>query len=248
MRQAGITRKKISVRRAPARKILSLDEYGDDILKLDDQIRTLPADSHLVFADECVFSARGFKMSAWSNPHENIEVEDRSRNQPCQAVCAAVCSCHGLLAVRTVDYSFDQERFQDFLTDVSSAVDGEHVYLFLDNCRVHHGKLVKYADYNITPIWNVAYHFVYNDACEKYWAQLKAHFRPLLLQKMLTRPHAKDPVLQKAVQETLHTVPTKSIPLFVAHGLRALRHDANLVRRQRGLQPVPYDEPPEKKV
>jgi hypothetical protein len=60
MRQAGITRKKISVRRAPARKILSLDEYGDDILKLDDQIRTLPADSHLVFADECVFSARGF--------------------------------------------------------------------------------------------------------------------------------------------------------------------------------------------
>ena len=69
-------------------------------------------------------------MSAWSNPGKNINVEDRSRNQPCQAVCAAVCSCHGLLAVRTEDYSFDQDKFQDFLTDVSSAVDGEHTICF----------------------------------------------------------------------------------------------------------------------
>jgi hypothetical protein len=60
MRLAGITMKGIKIRRAPARKELSLDEYGEDILNLDDKIRALPADSHLVFADECVFTARGF--------------------------------------------------------------------------------------------------------------------------------------------------------------------------------------------
>ena len=96
-----------------------------------------------------------------------------------------------------------------------------------------------FEDLNITPIWNVPYHFRYNDACEKYWAQLKAHFRPLLLKKMLSKPHSKEPLLKDSVRETILNVSTSSIPKFVLEGLNALRQDANLVRNMRGIPLLP---------
>lgn len=115
--------------------------------------------------------------------------------------------------------------------------------MFLDNCRVHHSKNVKekWDEYQITPIWNVPYHFAYNDACEKYWAQLKSHFRPLLLKKMLENPHPKHPVLKESVLESIRDVKTDSIPKFIAHGLTALRHDANLVRQLKNIPLKPFD-------
>jgi hypothetical protein len=59
--------------------------------------------------------------------------------------------------------------------------------MFLDNCRVHYGKKVKekWAELNIKLVWNVPYRYEFNEACEKFWAQLKASFRPLLLKKMI---------------------------------------------------------------
>ena len=81
------------------------------------------------------------------------------------------------------DYSFDQDKFNEFLTDLSASVNEEPVHLFLDNCKVHHAIACKekMKQLNITPVWNVAYRFEYNEACEKWWAQLKTHFRPKLL-------------------------------------------------------------------
>ena len=96
----------------------------------------------------------------------------------------------------------------------------------------------------ITSVWNVPYHYKYNDACEKYWAQLKAKFRPMLLEKMLQKPHYKEKVLNDCLMKTMREAPLDSIPKFVAHGLRALRHDANLVRQRRGMNlqdPEGYD-------
>jgi len=69
------------VHRAPAKHELSLEMYGDKIKELDDAIRKVYHSHHFVFADECVFSARGFQMRAWSNINENIYVEDRSSKQ-----------------------------------------------------------------------------------------------------------------------------------------------------------------------
>ena len=36
----------------------------------------------------------------------NVMIEDRTGKQPCQAVCAAVCKCHGLLNIEVTDFSF----------------------------------------------------------------------------------------------------------------------------------------------
>jgi hypothetical protein len=110
-------------------------------------------------------------------------VEERTGNQPCQAMVVAVCSCHGLLTFGQQDYSIDKVAFQDFLRDIRGAVGDEKVYLFIDNCRVHHAKVVTplWKELNIEPIWNLAYSPQYNAAVERYWAQLKAAFRPLLL-------------------------------------------------------------------
>lgn len=123
MHQAGMTKKSILVRRAPAKHELTLEKYGDQILELDETVEKYYGKEHMIFIDECTFSSRGFSKTAWSNQHQNITVEDRSRNQPCQAVCAAVCVCHGLLAVRVEDYSFDNQKFIDFLVDVRSATE-----------------------------------------------------------------------------------------------------------------------------
>jgi hypothetical protein len=69
------------------------------------------------------------------------------------------------------DYSFDKEKFKCFLRDVCAATGKEKVFLFLDNCSVHKSsECVKEMEkLGITPVWNVPYHFMYNDAIEKFW-------------------------------------------------------------------------------
>ena len=100
--------------------------------------KILAAGHHLIFADECVFKSRGYQQHAWSGPYENIIVEDRTGRQPAQAVCAAVCKCHGVLTYMIEDYSFDETKFESFLREVrASLANEEKVYLFLDNSGVH---------------------------------------------------------------------------------------------------------------
>ena len=59
------------------------------------------------------------------------------------------------------DHSFNGKKFEDFLNDVRAAVGDEKIYLFLDNCRVHHTNDVatKMEELNIEPVWNVPYCF-----------------------------------------------------------------------------------------
>ena len=90
----------------------------------------------------------------------------------------------------------------------------ETVYLFLDNCSVHKSSRSKMAKLNIVPVWNVVYKPEYNLAIENYWAQLKAHFRPLLLSKMLKQHRAKDTPLLDALKQSIREVSTSAIPSF----------------------------------
>ncbi len=87
------------------------------------------------------------------------------------------------------DNSIKGEDFAQFLKEVRGASQGgETIHLFLDNARHHHSKEhVKdlWAELNIEPVWNVPYSPQYNTAIERFWAQLKSAFRPLLLQKLL---------------------------------------------------------------
>lgn len=95
MSQCGLKKKKIKVINVPQRKSDRKEEFEDKILQLDTTVKRIQEQGgHLVFCDECIFTARGFQTHAWSKPGENIVVEDRTGRQPCQAVCAGVCSCH----------------------------------------------------------------------------------------------------------------------------------------------------------
>ena len=82
--------------------------------------------------------------------------------------------------------------------------------------RVHHANLLKdeWAALDIVPVWNVAYRYEYMAGIEMYWGQLKARFRPILLQKMLAwpGPRSKDTPLKDAVWEAICEVPHTSIP------------------------------------
>ena len=206
-------------------------EHEEHTLVLHDHVQTLLANGeHIIYVDECCFVARSFQQQAWSNQKETILVEDRTNSgyQVCQAVCAALCKCHGVLTYMIKEKSFKKESFCEFLDLVGAALKGKKAYMFIDNCRMHHANIVadKMKEHKIYPVWNVPYKFEYNDACEKYWAQLKAHFRPLLLQKMLLNLSGQDKPLKDAVVETIETVSRASIPKFIDRGLRQLEIDA----------------------
>ena len=75
LRKAGLNKKRITVRNLPQRYTMRLEEFDDATLRLDDMIQKIKEEKgHLVFADESVFAARGFQMSAWALPGQNIQV------------------------------------------------------------------------------------------------------------------------------------------------------------------------------
>ena len=87
----------------------------------------------------------------------------------------------------------------------------------------------EYKKLDIQPIWNVPYTPEYNAAIELYWAQLKARYRPLLLQKMLLTPRARDKPMREALYQAIKENDGSSIPAFIDHGLRALYEDAEQI-------------------
>ena len=58
----------------------------------------------------------------------------------------------------------------------------------MDNASFHRGAKEAFKEYNFEAVWNVPYHFKFNNAVEKYWRALKVKFRQILLQKMLNIP------------------------------------------------------------
>ena len=169
-------------------------------------------------------------MQAWCGPNSNIEVFDRTGNQPCKAMVAAVCECHGLVNYAVEDYSIKANVFANFLRELRQKFLEEPLYLFVDNCSVHHSQEVKplWEHLNIKPVWNLPYSPQYNAAVERYWSQLKSNFRPILLRKMLAypEPRSKDSPLQDALFEAINKTPSTSIHLFVKAGLEELERDA----------------------
>ena len=66
----GIKKKTIKVRNAPVKKDLDAEGYRTDTLRLYEEMKKIKKEGgHIVFADECIFTARGFQSSAWSNMH-----------------------------------------------------------------------------------------------------------------------------------------------------------------------------------
>ena len=73
----------------------------------------------------------------------------------------------------------------------------------MDNAKFHKTKDVKdeMKQLNITPIMNVGYSYKYNPV-ERFWGQIKMHYRNVLLDKMLKDPGVKATPLKDALNET----------------------------------------------
>ena len=70
------------------------------------------------------------------------------------------------------DGSITSESFIIMLNSIRErAKNNDLIYLFMDNATFHKTDEVKDAceELNITPVFNVAYRFVYNP-CERYWS------------------------------------------------------------------------------
>ena len=167
--------------------------------------------AHLDFGDESIFRARGFQTTAWVAPRQNVVVEDRTDHQPCQAVCAAVCACHGVLTYAVEEYSFNRWKFIDFLRQLRGDAGDETIYLFLDQASYHKEQsevAPEFEKLDIVPVWNVPYRFEFNAGIERWWAVLKVRFRPLLLKKMLVDlPRRGATPLKDALLEVLRDAP-----------------------------------------
>ena len=136
-----------------------------------------------------------------------------------------------------------------FCKQIRDVCGDEKVYLFMDNSSVHRSVSKQLAELNIVPVWNLPYAPEYNCGIERYWAQLKAYFRPLLLSKMVKGPKAKDTPLLDALKQTIRDVRTTSIKAFCASGLEKLSYDAAQIRQERKLLATsqkPADGSPEK--
>ena len=69
MKSAGLKKKTVKIQNVPARGHERQKEFDDKILALDNQIyKALKEGIKLVYLDECVFKARNFTRTAWSNP------------------------------------------------------------------------------------------------------------------------------------------------------------------------------------
>ena len=93
----------------PASRTLRISEFERKVVMLDDFVtQILDSGEHFIFLDEAVFSQNSYQtLKAWSAPNTNVIVEDRGKSVPCQAVCAAVCKCHGLFTYEVRDFSFN---------------------------------------------------------------------------------------------------------------------------------------------
>ena len=160
---------------------------------------------HILYLDEAVFTARGYSQLAWSAPGTNILIRDPLQRQPCIAVIAAVCRCHGLYSWDMREYSYNKEAYIEFLRSIKATWESkEPMYVFQDNCSAHSSRLAKefYRSANIKPIWNIPYMPEYNQAVERVWANVKVIFRSKLLKYMLNAK-AKDKPLPVAVRESM---------------------------------------------
>ena len=69
----------------------------------------------IVYVDECCFTRRSVPRLEWSAPYDNFVMEQRHLDEPCLALCMAVSSELGVVALQIVKKAFDTDRFCAFI-------------------------------------------------------------------------------------------------------------------------------------
>ena len=81
MNIAGIRKKRVKVQHVPARGEERGDEFDAKVLALDTKMEEImKQEGHILYLDECVFKAKDFARTAYSNPKQSLKVLDRTYN------------------------------------------------------------------------------------------------------------------------------------------------------------------------
>jgi transposase len=132
----------------------------------------------VIFLDEVMFTFSTNQARDYSNKNVNITVMDKALLCHTIAVVASASANEGIESYELFDRSVNQQRFIAYLKALKVRNKRRKFCVFLDNLRVHHGKLVKEAisELKIPFIFNLPYRPEYNPI-ENVFSLVKNSFK-----------------------------------------------------------------------
>ena len=176
-RQHRIKRKVVRfVKSYPAKRAHRMEAQ---LIMMRSEVRlALELGCRLVFVDECMFTTATRVGLAFAARGRNIQLQEAAMNNEALAVVGGVSAEGGLESYLIQPRSINSQAFIKFLDNLLGANQGRPLALFMDNCTVHHSKLVTayLREHNVRVIFNVPYSPQYNPI-ELYWGLVKNLYR-----------------------------------------------------------------------
>jgi transposase len=115
---------------------------------------------------------------AYSAQKTNVCVAEVASSVQALAVVAGISVDKGLETFHIEPRSINSQSFISFMHSLLDINSGQELAIFLDNCTVHHSKLVSsfVKENDITLIFNVPYSPQYNPI-EHYWGLVKNSYK-----------------------------------------------------------------------
>jgi hypothetical protein len=128
----------------------------------------------VIYVDEAMFTTATRLTHAYSAQKSNVNIAEVASTVQALAVVAGISSERGLETFYIQQRSINSQSFISFLENLIEINPGTRLTLFLDNCTVHHSKMVAsfVKDNGITLVFNVPYSPQYNPI-EHYWGLVK---------------------------------------------------------------------------
>ena len=137
-----------------------------------------------------MFTFRTFRTKGWAHKRDRVRVNDSDLKVQTLALVAAIGEDGGLIDFAIHPLAINTETFVAFVRQLAGKLGGGDFALFLDNLTVHKTRSAKllFEELNITEIFNVPYCPQFN-GIESYFAQVKATYKKLLLQHVISEVH-----------------------------------------------------------
>jgi transposase len=134
-----------------------------------------------------MFTFRTFRTKGWAHKRDRVRVNDSDLKVQTLALVAAIGEDGGLIDFAIHPLAINTETFVAFVRQLAGKLGGGDFALFLDNLTVHKTRSAKllFEELNITEIFNVPYCPQFN-GIESYFAQVKATYKKLLLQCVIS--------------------------------------------------------------
>jgi transposase len=134
-----------------------------------------------------MFTFSTFRAKVSAHNRDRIRINNSNLRVTTLAVIAEISDEHGLIDYIVHPKAINSEVFIAFISQIAEKLGGGDFSLFPDNLSVHKTKDAKhlFEKLNITEIFNVPYCPQFN-GIESYFSQLKATYKKLLLNFVIT--------------------------------------------------------------